>query len=169
MSLTRPITTFMRSTCTTLVPNPSPSLFQARPKHSATQVKRLFKNNPARLRLLKKKATAGETPGPSVQIPQRAYPPVYKPRFLQNGWSAPPGPEVTIPTYPFHVKRTGNKPFGAPGFLPVYHDIRIHGTKHTTIIRNVTGDIPAFLRELQAVLQMPPPKKILNTYDVGGT
>jgi hypothetical protein len=45
----------------------------------------------------------------------------------------------------------------------------IHGTKHTTIIRNVTGDIPAFLDELQAVLKMPPPKKILNTYDIGGT
>ena len=49
------------------------------------------------------------------------------------------------------------------------HINRIHGTKHTTIIRNVTGDIPTFLNELLSVLQLPQPKKILNTYDVGGT
>jgi hypothetical protein len=52
--------------------------------------------------------------------------------------------------------------------IALFHH-RIHGTKHTTIIRNVTGDIPAFLNELQAILQMPPPKKILNTYATGGT
>jgi hypothetical protein len=34
----------------------------------------------------------------------------------------------------------------------------------------VTGDLPAFLTELQSVLQLPPPKKgILNTYKTGGT
>lgn len=93
---------------------------QYRSKHSATQVKRLFKNNPARLRILKK---AGWTPKP-VQIPDRAYPPVFKPTFLSNGWSAPPPPEVEVPEYPFRVTRTGRKPFGTAGFLPVYRDIR---------------------------------------------
>lgn len=73
-----------------------------------------------------------------------------------------------MPDYPFRVKRTGNKPFGAVGFLPVYRDVRIHGTKHTTIIRNLSGDIPAFLDELRAVLQLPIGKKgILTSASTG--
>lgn len=40
---------------------------------------------------------------------------------------------------------------------------RIHGTKHTTIIRNVQGDISAFLTELRAVLALPLPKKGILT------
>ena len=92
-----------------------------RTKHSATQVKRLFKNNPARLRLLKKSGHVPKKP----TIPSVTYPAIYKPTFLGNGWSAPPNPdEIQIPEYPFKVKRTGRKPFGSVGFLPVYRDIR---------------------------------------------
>ena len=92
-----------------------------RSKHSATQVKRLFKQNPQRLRLLKKK---GAWPAPATPIPDRAYAPVFKPTFLSNGWSAPPPPDLAVPEYPFRVSRTGRKPFGAVGFLPVYRDVR---------------------------------------------
>lgn len=98
-----------------------------RSKHSATQVKRLFKNNPARLRLLKKN---GNHPSSlkkqqQAQIPIRKYPDIYKPTFLGNGWSAPPNPdEIELPQYPFRIARTGRKPFGTVGFLPVYRDVR---------------------------------------------
>lgn len=94
-----------------------------RSKHSATQVKRLFKNNPARLRLAKKQ---GLSPNAPQNIPENTtYAPIFQPTFLGNGWSAPPNPsEVQIPDYPFRVIRTGNKPFGAVGFLPVYRDVR---------------------------------------------
>ena len=94
-----------------------------RSKHSATQVKRLFKNNPARLRLAKKQ---GLSPNAPQNIPEKiTYDPIFQPTFLGNGWSAPPNPsEVQIPDYPFRVIRTGNKPFGAVGFLPVYRDVR---------------------------------------------
>lgn len=94
-----------------------------RSKHSATQVKRLFKNNPARLRLAKKQGLSQGTP---QNIPENTtYAPIFQPTFLGNGWSAPPNPsEVQIPDYPFRVIRTGNKPFGALGFLPVYRDVR---------------------------------------------
>lgn len=144
----------------------SPLFITHRSKHSATQVKRLFKNNPARLRILKKK---GLSPVAAPQIPDRIYPSVFNPTFLGNGWSAPPKPEeVQVPDYPFRVKRTGNKPFGAVGFLPVYRDVRIHGTKHTTIIRNVAGDIPAFLDELRAVLHLSMGKKgVLTSASTG--
>ncbi|KAL7521419.1 hypothetical protein ACHAWX_006093 [Stephanocyclus meneghinianus] len=188
MSLSRPVAAIfsLRSPCTlglhlsplATAPAHSGLSSQQRSKHSATQVKRLFKKNPARLRILKKNETLPAAAGgdasasaeSAVKIPTRSYPPVFKPKFLQNGWSAPPPAEFEIPKYPFQVKRTGRKPFGVPGFLPVYRDIRIHGTKHTTIIRNVTGDIPAFLNELQAVIELPTPKKgILNTYATGGT
>lgn len=120
---------------------------------------------------MKKATTTTEESAPSSPaIPKRAYPAIHKPTFLQNGWSAPPGPEIALPSYPFHVRRTGNKPFGAPGFLPVYTDVRIHGTKHTTVVRNVSGDMSVFLKELMAVLKMPRPKKILDTNkDAGGT
>jgi hypothetical protein len=120
MSFTRPlITTFTKSPITP----PSPFLLtQHRSKHSATQVKRLFKNNPARLRILKKAAV--DKPKEPVVIPKRTYLKVFEPKFLTTGWSAPPPPEFKRPAYPFHVKRTGEKPFGAAGFLPVYRDVR---------------------------------------------
>ncbi|KAL7530019.1 hypothetical protein ACHAWF_008468 [Thalassiosira exigua] len=136
-----------------------------RSKHSATQVKRLFNKNPARRRVLKNR---GEWKQRDPNIPERKYPEVFKPRFLSNGWSAPPPPEVPVPEYPFGVVRTGRKPFGAAGFLPVYRDIKIHGTKHTTIIRKVSGDISAFISELRAVLQLPEGKKgILTSASTG--
>eukprot|EP00569_Conticribra_weissflogii_P002252 CAMPEP_0171330808 /NCGR_PEP_ID=MMETSP0878-20121228/2255_1 /TAXON_ID=67004 /ORGANISM="Thalassiosira weissflogii, Strain CCMP1336" /LENGTH=247 /DNA_ID=CAMNT_0011831185 /DNA_START=63 /DNA_END=803 /DNA_ORIENTATION=+ len=181
-----------------------------RSKHSATQVKRLFKQNPARLRLQKRQqqlelgqppnnntppkksksktkttttpaedsswilddeqetekepsstSTATPTPPHSNYTPK--FPPVFQPKFLKNGWSAPPPPEVQtahLSAYPFHVKRTSNKPFHAAGFLPVYSDVRVHGTKRTTVIRNVTGDIPVFLTEMCGVLNLNVPKRI---------
>lgn len=131
--------------------------------HSSTQVKRLFKNNPARLRLLKKQegnntTTTAEKEKASV-IPNRVYPQIFKPTFLSNGWSAPPPSDMQIPEYPFHIVRTAGKPNNAIGFLPVYRDVRVHGTKRTTLIRNVQGDIPAFLTELRAILKLPLGKK----------
>ncbi|KAL7543725.1 hypothetical protein ACHAXR_013007 [Thalassiosira sp. AJA248-18] len=181
MSLLRPLssTLFRAASAPTIRPsivaattanntaNPSPSTpftAQHRSKHSATQAKRLFKNNPARLRILKK---SGMVPA-KAQIPDLVYEPIFQPKFLSNGWSAPPPPEVEVPEYPFRVTRTGGKPFGAVGFLPVYRDVRIHGTKHTTIIRNVAGDIPAFISELQAVLELSLGKKgILTSASTG--
>ena len=55
--------------------------------------------------------------------------------------------------------------FGFVGVLQNTHQKkRIHNTKHTTIIRNVAGDVNAFINELRAVLQMPLGKKgILTT------
>ncbi|KAL9184459.1 hypothetical protein ACHAXT_002545 [Thalassiosira profunda] len=135
-----------------------------RSKHSATQVNRLFNKNPARYRLMKKQGLLS-TPPP---VPDRTYPPIFRPTFLRDGWSAPPPPEVEVPEYPFKVARTGGKPFGAVGYLPVYRDVRIHGTKHTTIIRNVAGDVPAFLNELRAVLKLPLGKKgVLTSTSTG--
>lgn len=73
-----------------------------------------------------------------------------------------------MPEYPFKVARTGRKPFGAVGFLPVYRDVRVHGTKRTTIIRNVSGDTPAFISELRAALNLPLGKKgILTSASTG--
>lgn len=131
--------------------------------HSSTQVKRLFKNNPARLRLLKKQEGTNTTTtaekGKASVIPNRVYPQIFKPTFLSNGWSAPPPSDMQIPEYPFHIVRTAGKPNNAIGFLPVYRDVRVHGTKRTTLIRNVQGDIPAFLTELRAILKLPLGKK----------
>eukprot|EP00574_Skeletonema_japonicum_P004613 CAMPEP_0201722528 /NCGR_PEP_ID=MMETSP0593-20130828/6887_1 /ASSEMBLY_ACC=CAM_ASM_000672 /TAXON_ID=267983 /ORGANISM="Skeletonema japonicum, Strain CCMP2506" /LENGTH=228 /DNA_ID=CAMNT_0048213505 /DNA_START=63 /DNA_END=749 /DNA_ORIENTATION=- len=142
-----------------------------RSKHSATQVKRLFKNNPARLRILKKQQEGGGAPtaNTSSSIPERVYPQIFQPTFLSNGWSAPPPPEVQIPNYPFLITRTAGKPNNAVGFLPVYRDVRVAGTKRTTIIRNVQGDIPAFLSELCAVLNLSIGKKkgILTSASTG--
>ena len=112
-------------TSTILLPTNTTTTYRS--KHSATQVKRLFKNNPARLRLLKKN---GNHPSSlkkqqQAQIPIRKYPDIYKPTFLGNGWSAPPNPdEIELPQYPFRIARTGRKPFGTVGFLPVYRDVR---------------------------------------------
>ena len=45
---------------------------------------------------------------------------------------------------------------------------RVHGTKHTTIIRKISGDIPAFINELRAVLQLGLGKKgILTSASTG--
>eukprot|EP00429_Kryptoperidinium_foliaceum_P004934 CAMPEP_0176018834 /NCGR_PEP_ID=MMETSP0120_2-20121206/9080_1 /TAXON_ID=160619 /ORGANISM="Kryptoperidinium foliaceum, Strain CCMP 1326" /LENGTH=112 /DNA_ID=CAMNT_0017351893 /DNA_START=331 /DNA_END=669 /DNA_ORIENTATION=+ len=77
--------------------------------------------------------------------------------MLSNGWSAPPGPDVTIPSYPFRVSRTKNKPNDAVGFLPVYSEFRKDGSRVTTRIKKVSGDVDEFLSELRSVLQIPVP------------
>eukprot|EP00934_Nitzschia_sp_Nitz4_P009309 Nitzschia sp. Nitz4//scaffold9_size221794//45918//48437//NITZ4_001328-RA/size221794-processed-gene-0.7-mRNA-1//1//CDS//3329560947//9299//frame0 len=91
-----------------------------RSKHSSTQIKRLFKGNPARYRVAKRE---GLIPEPKPLAPPK-YPAIFEPTVLPNGWSAPPGPEVEVPTYPFQVSRTENKPNEAVGFLPVYSEFR---------------------------------------------
>ena len=126
-----------------------------RTRHSKTQVKRLFKNHPARSRVFARNDMIKK---PGV-VPERKYPKVYDPRHvLPNGWSSPPSAEegFELPKYPFSVTRTAGKPNGGVGFLPVYSDYRVHGTKHTTIIRKVTGDREAFVSELRAVLGLSP-------------
>lgn len=133
--------------------------FQSRSKHSKTQIKRLFKKNPARKRVEDRRngiAPGEKPPDPKLLVP--AFPPVFEPEMLPNGWSAPPPETVDVPKYPFKVTRTANKPGNAVGFLPVYSDYRVGGTKSTTIIRKVSGDLDTFLTELRAVLQLPVPK-----------
>ena len=47
--------------------------------------------------------------------------------MLKNGWSEPPIEEEILKKrdeIPFGVKRTGGKPNGAVGFLPVYSNFR---------------------------------------------
>jgi len=62
-----------------------------------------------------------------IVIPEPKFSPVYNPPvgILPNGWSEPPSSEdFVMPSYPFHIQRTKNKPNGAVGFLPIYSDIR---------------------------------------------
>jgi hypothetical protein len=91
-----------------------------RNKHSSTQIKRLFKRNPARRRVESRLGINIEPEAP----PPVTYPPILEPKILSNGWSAPPGVEVQIPEYPFTVSRTKNKPNDSVGFLPVYSEYR---------------------------------------------
>lgn len=126
---------------------------QYRAKHSSTQVKRLFKNNPARARVESRKGIE--------RIPEPLGPPKFPPlvdnvKILYNGWSMPVQ-GVDMPEYPFQIRRTRNKPGDAVGFLPVYSKFRKDGTKGTTLVKKVTGDRETFLKELRAVLQMPKP------------
>lgn len=95
-------------------------LQQQRWKHSKRQVKRLFNKNPARLRA-EERMGIDRSPQP---IDPPTYSPIFEPQLLSNGWSAPPRDGVTIPDYPFQVKRTKNKPNDAVGFLPVYSKMR---------------------------------------------
>jgi hypothetical protein len=91
-----------------------------RNKHSSTQVKRLFKRNPARRRV---EARLGTTPKPEAP-PAVTFQPILEPNILANGWCEPPGDGIKIPEYPFKVSRTKNKPNEAIGFLPVYSEYR---------------------------------------------
>jgi hypothetical protein len=101
--------------------NPPPrQQAQQRFKHSSTQIKRLFKRNPARLRV---QARLGGIREPEP-LPEPKYQAILEPKALPNGWSAPPGPDVMVPVYPFQVTRTRNKPNDAVGFLPVYSEFR---------------------------------------------
>jgi len=163
MSVLRPAFSIARMATAPITITSQLPVTSARSNHSATQVKRLMKKNPARLRLLKKN---GESLNYVVKVPppsKRQFAPIFSPTFLKSGWSAPP-PAEDVPDYPFSVTRTRGKPYDAVGFLPVYRDVRVHGTKHTTIIKRITGDIPTFINELRAVLQLPLGKKgVLNT------
>mmetsp|Transcript_47643 Transcript_47643/g.134232 ORF Transcript_47643/g.134232 Transcript_47643/m.134232 type:complete len:192 (+) Transcript_47643:118-693(+) len=124
-----------------------------RSKHSSTQIKRLFKRNPAKFRVAKRE---GWIPEPKP-VPPPTYSAIFEPTILPNGWSAPPGPEIEVPSYPFQVRRTRNKPSDALGFLPVYSEFRKDGAKVTTRIKKVSGNADAFLSELRSVLQIPVP------------
>lgn len=101
-------------------PSAATSQQQIRWKHSERQVKRLFRQHPAILRREKREGV-DRTPDP---MPPPQFEAVFEPNILPNGWSAPPGPDVTIPEYPFKVVRTKNKPNDAAGFLPVYSKFR---------------------------------------------
>jgi hypothetical protein len=104
-----------------------------RSKHSQTQIKRLFKKNPARRRILQKgllvnnnNTSEGEAAAAGQNqniIPQSQLQPVIlEPNILSNGWN--PQANVEIPHYPFQVTRTNNKPNDSVGFLPVYSEFR---------------------------------------------
>ena len=89
---------------------------QCRTKHSERQVRRLFKDNPARLRVEARRGV-DRTPPP---LDPPTFPPVVdNVKILESGWSAPPSEDVEIPEYPFRIRRTQNKPNEAVGFLPV--------------------------------------------------
>jgi hypothetical protein len=118
-------------------------------QHSSTQIKRLFRQHPARLRVearmgIVRRGTPNEShhatlnhvqPQHDTDIPTKSlyrplptaltFAPIWTPTFLPNGWSAPPPPDSEVAalvaaTYPFAVRRTKNKPKDAVGFLPVY-------------------------------------------------
>jgi len=152
----------------------SPNNVTIRSKHSSTQIKRLFKKNPARRRILQKElllnnnnnSSEGEEATTAVQnqniIPQSQIQPVIlEPNILSNGWNAQTNVEISH--YPFQVARTKNKPNDAVGFLPVYSEFRKDGAKITTRIKKVSGDRDVFLNELRATLQIPLAK---NTKDI---
>lgn len=114
-------------------------------KHSSTQIKRLFRKHPARLRIEGRQGIDRTNPA-VVPLQPLLFPPIFTPVFLSNGWSAPPTSvslqqqsefsaletttttttvntshnEGILPNYPFRVQRTRNKPNDAIGFLPVY-------------------------------------------------
>ena len=94
---------------------------QRRWKHSSRQINRLFRKNPARLRI---ESRMGVTREPAEPLKDPTYPAIFEPQLLPNGWSAPPSENVSIPEYPFRVARTKNKPNNAIGFLPVYSEFR---------------------------------------------
>ncbi len=103
-----------------------PHIQPVRSKHSNRQVKRLFKQHPGFHRISERNDTAPKkyvTPPPTLK-----YEPIFDPIVvLHNGWSQPPDDEDILKKrdlIPFGVKRTGNKPNGAVGFLPVYSNFK---------------------------------------------
>lgn len=102
---------------------------QQRWVHSQRQIKRSL-NHPKRVREDAKMGIIRRPKPTETEQPQ--FQQIFEPTFLPNGWSAPPGPEVNIPKYPFHVSRTKNKPNGAKGFLPVYSTFRYVMFEHHT-------------------------------------
>ena len=89
----------------------------SRSKHSSTQIKRLFKQNPAKRRIALKEQRGSTDEG---VIPESTISPLATaaPKFLTNGWSAPVGggdgeaaaaaatTTTTIDEYPFQIART---------------------------------------------------------------
>merc|ERR1712238_380784 len=148
-----------------------PQQQQTRYKHSRRQVRRLLNDHPAALRVRsrlqqqqRKSKNNNSVDISSSELDTVRYPPSFKPTFLPNGWSAPPSPpeiaQAMVQHLPFTVERTGNKPNGAVGFLPVYKDVRIGGSKVTTLVRRVTGDRDEFIRELRVILNMSPTSRL---------
>mmetsp|Transcript_11877 Transcript_11877/g.24521 ORF Transcript_11877/g.24521 Transcript_11877/m.24521 type:complete len:224 (+) Transcript_11877:46-717(+) len=137
-------------------PQSHPYTITIRPKHSSTQIKRLFKQNPAKRRIALKQQQAVD----EGVIPESTMQPLgLDPKFLSNGWNAPvEGESVTTEGYPFQVARTKNKPNNALGFLPVYSEHRKDGARVTTRIKKISGDKDLFLNELRAALKIPIPK-----------
>ena len=105
----------------------SVSFVAIRSKHSSTQIKRIFKKNPAKRRIaaaLKRYDESIDHPG---VIPEPTIPPLFAdPKILPNGWNVPMAGdgEGQKSDHPFRVVRTGNKPNNAVGFLPVYSEFR---------------------------------------------
>mmetsp|Transcript_32218 Transcript_32218/g.78577 ORF Transcript_32218/g.78577 Transcript_32218/m.78577 type:complete len:274 (-) Transcript_32218:1460-2281(-) len=113
-----------------------------RSKHSSTQIKRLFKKNPAKRRVALKKnmnetttsssstVVDGNSSAGGGVIPEPQFAPVVEsPKFLPNGWCPLPSDDASAGSsssskYPFRVSRTGNKPQDSVGFLPVYSEYR---------------------------------------------
>ena len=116
-------TTASRLTNTAIVDNTVVTI-QKRSKHSKRQLKRLFQNHPANKRVSARNSTLPKLSPPE----ERTYPQVFDDvKFLPNGWSAPPPTEEAeklTKDLPFGVERTGGKPNGSVGFLPVYSDVR---------------------------------------------
>lgn len=128
---------------------------QVREKHSRRHVKRM-QTHPAKLRVEQRLSPEeGSTADSStpVELPPPRFPPIFTPELLPNGWSKPPAEDSAETTalrqYPFFVARTSNKPNDAAGFLPIYTHHRKDGTKVTTRIKKVTGDVDIFLDELK--------------------
>lgn len=151
---------FDESTTTTTTP-----LYRSltlRSKHSSTQIKRLFKQNPAKRRIAQKKALENSDENyTGGVIPESTVEPLIKDtKILSNGWNVPvnTGDGEKAKEYPFRVARTNNKPNNAVGFLPVYSEFRKDGARVTTRIKKVSGDRGLFLNELRAALQIPIPK-----------
>ena len=92
-----------------------------RAKHSQTQIKRLFKQHPARKRVHER---LGMIPAVTPPPTPTFAPIVEAPEFLSNGWCPLPPADLEMPEYPFSVSRTQNKPKDAVGFLPVYTKMR---------------------------------------------
>jgi hypothetical protein len=111
---------------------------QLRWKHSQTQIKRIFLQHPARQRV-EERLGVDRTPAP---LDPPKFGAVFQPVMLPNGWSAPPGPDVTIPEYPFQIKRTKNKPNDAAGFLPVYTKFRYVKNAYYSCARLLSCSLP---------------------------
>jgi hypothetical protein len=110
-----------------------PITILSRFKHSKRQVKRLFLKHPAAIRRAEQNNSLPQT---LLQPDTPTYNTVFESKGLSNGWSAPPSLDNVVKTdelariqnytasLPFQIQRTGNKPKGAVGFLPVYSDVR---------------------------------------------